>query len=78
MTDESPVVVVAALLIGILVSGLSSTNADTDPNDASALRVMYAALNSPQQLTKWSGTAGDPCGESWKGITCSGSKVTEM
>ncbi|XP_022866583.1 protein STRUBBELIG-RECEPTOR FAMILY 7-like [Olea europaea var. sylvestris] len=39
---------------------------------------MYAALNSPQQLTKWSGTAGDPCGESWKGITCSGSKVTEI
>ncbi|CAI9773545.1 unnamed protein product [Fraxinus pennsylvanica] len=77
MTEESPVVA-AALLIGILVSGLSSTNADTDPNDASALRVMYTALNSPQQLTKWSGTAGDPCGESWKGITCSGSKVTEI
>ncbi|KAL2539071.1 Protein STRUBBELIG-RECEPTOR FAMILY 7 [Abeliophyllum distichum] len=78
MTEEAPVVAAAALLIGILVFGLSSTNADTDPNDASALRVLYTALNSPQKLTKWSGSAGDPCGESWKGITCSGSKVTEI
>ncbi|CAA3006778.1 STRUBBELIG-RECEPTOR FAMILY 6 [Olea europaea subsp. europaea] len=77
MTEERPVAA-AALLIGILVFGLSSTNADTDPNDASVLRVLYAALNSPQQLTKWSGTTGDPCGESWTGITCSGSKVTEI
>ncbi|CAI9767108.1 unnamed protein product [Fraxinus pennsylvanica] len=76
MTEEAPAA--AALLICILVFGLSSTNADTDPNDASALRVMYGALNSPQKLTKWSGTTGDPCGESWMGITCSGSKVTEI
>ncbi|CAK9144698.1 unnamed protein product [Ilex paraguariensis] len=39
---------------------------------------MYGSLNSPQQLTKWSSTGGDPCGESWKGISCSGSRVTEI
>ncbi|KAJ9568466.1 hypothetical protein OSB04_004432 [Centaurea solstitialis] len=54
-------------------------NADTDPAQADALRVMYQSLNSPGQLTKWSSNAGtDPCGENWKGITCSGSKVTEI
>ncbi|CAA2987430.1 mediator of RNA polymerase II transcription subunit 20a-like [Olea europaea subsp. europaea] len=51
------------------------TNADTDPNDVSVLRTLYGALNSPQQLSKWSGTNGDPCGESWTGITCSAPKL---
>ncbi|KAL0341777.1 UNVERIFIED_CONTAM: protein STRUBBELIG-RECEPTOR FAMILY 6 [Sesamum calycinum] len=83
------VVMVVALLIGIP----SSTNADTDPTDvldvlmgygflkwhfASTLNIMYTSLNSPQQLTNWKPNGGDPCGESWKGVTCSGSKVTEM
>ncbi|CAK9163817.1 unnamed protein product [Ilex paraguariensis] len=72
-------VMVVPLLIGILVlGGPSFINGDTDPSDASALRVMYGSLNSPQQLTKWSSTGGDPCGESWKGISCSGSRVTEI
>ncbi|KAL0441292.1 UNVERIFIED_CONTAM: protein STRUBBELIG-RECEPTOR FAMILY 7 [Sesamum radiatum] len=68
------VVMVVALLIGIP----SSTNADTDPTDASTLNIMYTSLNSPQQLTNWKPNGGDPCGESWKGVTCSGSKVTEI
>ncbi|KAK4395012.1 protein STRUBBELIG-RECEPTOR FAMILY 6 [Sesamum angolense] len=83
------VVMVVALLIGIP----SSTNADTDPTDvldvlmgygflkwhfASTLNIMYTSLNSPQQLTNWKPNGGDPCGESWKGVTCSGPKVTEM
>lgn len=67
-----------ALLITILVWGPCSIKADTDPTDASSLRVLYTSLNSPQQLTKWSANGGDPCGESWKGISCSGSKVTEI
>lgn len=44
----------------------------------SALNVMYISLNSPSQLTGWMSSGGDPCGESWKGIKCSGSSVTEM
>ncbi|KAK4480780.1 hypothetical protein RD792_011631 [Penstemon davidsonii] len=68
------VVAAAAVLIGIL----SSTNALTDPNDASSLNSLYMGLNSPPQLTKWVPSGGDPCGESWMGITCSGSRVTEI
>lgn len=71
---EVAVLVAAALLIGIM----SSTNADTDPSDASNLNLMYTSLNSAQQLDKWKASGGDPCGEKWKGITCSGSKVTEI
>ncbi|KAM7480674.1 hypothetical protein LguiA_028887 [Lonicera macranthoides] len=72
------VAVVLLLIVGILVWGPSSINADTDPTDASALRVMFSSLNSPGQLSKWSSSGGDPCGESWTGITCSGSRVTEI
>ncbi|KAL3839146.1 hypothetical protein ACJIZ3_023748 [Penstemon smallii] len=71
---EMVVAVAAAMLIGIL----SFTNALTDPNDASSLNSLYMGLNSPQQLTKWVISGGDPCGESWMGVTCSGSRVTEI
>ncbi|KAK9281137.1 hypothetical protein L1049_004030 [Liquidambar formosana] len=56
----------------------TSINGATDPADASALKVMYSSLNSPPQLTQWSSTGDDPCGQSWKGVTCSGSAVTEI
>ncbi|PWA86190.1 STRUBBELIG-receptor family 6 [Artemisia annua] len=62
----------------LLLSGPSSINADTDPSDAAALRVMFQSLNSPGQLNKWTANGGDPCGENWKGVKCSGSKVTEI
>lgn len=68
----------AMLVIGILGFGPSSVNGDTDPTDVSALMAMYSGLNSPSQLTKWSSSGGDPCGQSWKGITCSGSRVTQI
>lgn len=55
-----------------------SISADTDSSDASALNAMYQNLNSPPQLTKWTSTGGDPCGDNWKGITCSGSRVTQI
>ncbi|KAE8722912.1 Protein STRUBBELIG-RECEPTOR FAMILY 6 [Hibiscus syriacus] len=51
---------------------------ETDQGDASALGVMYSALNSPQQLTGWTASNGDPCGQSWKGVTCSNKRVTEI
>ncbi|KAF6174995.1 hypothetical protein GIB67_026483 [Kingdonia uniflora] len=47
-------------------------------SSASALKIMYGSLNSPPQLTGWSSTGDDPCGQSWKGVTCSGSAVTEL
>ncbi|XP_022721666.1 protein STRUBBELIG-RECEPTOR FAMILY 6-like isoform X3 [Durio zibethinus] len=39
---------------------------------------MFTSLNSPQQLTGWTASNGDPCGQSWKGVTCSGQRVTEI
>lgn len=65
-------------LFMFLVLAPISINGDTDPSDAAALRVMYQSLNSPGQLTKWSSNAGDPCGDNWKGVKCSGSRVTEI
>lgn len=65
-------------MVALLIGVLSFTNADTDPTDASNLNLLYTSLNSAQQLTNWKSSGGDPCKESWKGITCSGSKVTEI
>ena len=48
------------------------------PVTVQALGVMYNALNSPAVLTGWKVGEGDPCGESWKGITCEGSAVVSM
>ncbi|GJU21762.1 STRUBBELIG-receptor family 7-like protein isoform X2 [Tanacetum coccineum] len=66
------------LLFMFFVLVPSYINADTDPSDAAALRVMFQGLNSPGQLNKWTANGGDPCGENWKGVKCSGSKVTEI
>ncbi|KAE8708825.1 Protein STRUBBELIG-RECEPTOR FAMILY 6 [Hibiscus syriacus] len=54
------------------------SNAATDQGDASALGVMFSSLNSPPQLTGWTANNGDPCGQPWKGVTCSDQHVTEI
>ncbi|KAL9228462.1 hypothetical protein vseg_004044 [Gypsophila vaccaria] len=66
------------LLVIVMVGLVSSIHGDTDPKDASALNTMYSSMNSPSQLTGWTASAGDPCAQSWKGITCSGSRVTKL
>jgi len=53
-------------------------NNDETTFAVSALNVMYSSLNSPSKLSGWKSSGGDPCGDSWKGIKCSGSSVTEM
>ncbi|KAE9591481.1 hypothetical protein Lal_00038989 [Lupinus albus] len=50
----------------------------TDPYDVDALQVLYNALNSPNVLTGWKIGNSDPCGESWKGITCEDSSVVSI
>ncbi|XP_072973632.1 protein STRUBBELIG-RECEPTOR FAMILY 6-like isoform X1 [Typha angustifolia] len=62
----------------ILVWNPSLTNADTNSDDVSALNVLYTSLNSPSKLTSWKANGGDPCGQSWLGISCSGSAVTAI
>lgn len=66
------------LVLTLLVCVLGCVHGATDPNDASALRVMFSSMNSPGQLTQWSANGDDPCGQNWKGIACSGSRVTEI
>ncbi|KAF4368849.1 hypothetical protein F8388_021461 [Cannabis sativa] len=56
----------------------SSINAVTDPNDASALKIMFTSMNNPGQLSGWNANGDDPCGQNWLGITCSGQRVTEI
>ncbi|KAG8490512.1 hypothetical protein CXB51_015774 [Gossypium anomalum] len=66
------------VLVLLTVCILGCANAATDQGDASALGVMFSSLNSPQQLTGWTANNGDPCGQSWKGVTCSDKRVTEI
>ncbi|KAG2646837.1 protein STRUBBELIG-RECEPTOR FAMILY 7-like isoform X2 [Panicum virgatum] len=72
----------AGAAIGVVVLFLAAApfgaNANTDSNDVNALNVFYTTMNSPPQLTNWVSQNGDPCGESWLGVTCSGSRVTTI
>ncbi|KAI4387332.1 hypothetical protein MLD38_005172 [Melastoma candidum] len=70
----------AFLLLGVCFLGFmfGSSYGDTLPSDAAALREMYSFLNSPPQLTQWSSSGNDPCGQLWKGISCSGDRVIEI
>ncbi|XP_077224297.1 protein STRUBBELIG-RECEPTOR FAMILY 8-like isoform X2 [Tasmannia lanceolata] len=52
-----------------------SLYAITDPSDVQALQNIYSSLNNPSQLSGWKSSGGDPCGESWKGVSCAGSAV---
>ncbi|CAI9097402.1 OLC1v1033817C1 [Oldenlandia corymbosa var. corymbosa] len=49
--------------------------AGTDDLDVQALRSVYNGLNRPPQLKGWTSEGGDPCGESWTGVSCNGSSV---
>lgn len=42
------------------------------------LNQMFSDFDNPSSLTNWVQSAGDPCGNAWLGITCSGSSVTSM
>ncbi|KAF8369448.1 hypothetical protein HHK36_032533 [Tetracentron sinense] len=45
------------------------------PSAVTALQDLYRSLNNPPQLKGWQLNGGDPCEESWTGISCSGSSV---
>ncbi|AQK88723.1 Protein STRUBBELIG-RECEPTOR FAMILY 1 [Zea mays] len=45
--------------------------------DVSAINGLYVALGSPK-LPGWSASGGDPCGESWQGVTFTGSSITSI
>jgi hypothetical protein len=65
--------VVKFVLIGLWFNGLCFLICA-----ASALNTLFSGMHSPAQLTQWTAAAGDPCGQNWRGVTCSGSRVTQM
>ncbi|KAK8517276.1 hypothetical protein V6N12_032472 [Hibiscus sabdariffa] len=65
------------VLLGLIFAS-TPAHCTTDPTDVQALQVMYTSLNSPSKLTNWKTNGGDPCGESWKGISCEGSAVVSV
>ncbi|CAN6311306.1 unnamed protein product [Urochloa humidicola] len=73
----------AAWLLVLLCGGAWTpprilVSAATDANDVTALNTLFTSMNSPGQLQGWKASGGDPCSESWQGITCSGSSVTAI
>ncbi|CAL4933145.1 unnamed protein product [Urochloa decumbens] len=73
----------AAWLLVVLCCGAWTpprilVSAATDANDVTALNTLFTSLNSLGQLQGWKASGGDPCSESWQGITCSGSSVTAI
>ncbi|MQM03288.1 hypothetical protein Taro_036064 [Colocasia esculenta] len=70
----------AVLLVAVLIAlcGPVLLLAATDSSDVQALQVLYGSLNNPPQLSGWKANGGDPCGESWKGVSCSGSAVVSI
>ncbi|URD87843.1 STYKc [Musa troglodytarum] len=66
------------LVVLLLLPAAVVVESATDSLDVQALGVLYASLNSPSQLTGWTPSGGDPCGDSWKGVSCSGSSVTAV
>ncbi|KAK9935968.1 hypothetical protein M0R45_012838 [Rubus argutus] len=66
------------VLLALIFAALPRINGTTDASDVQALQVMYTSVNSPSQLTGWKSSGGDPCGESWKGVTCEGTAVVSI
>ncbi|KAJ0266236.1 Protein STRUBBELIG-RECEPTOR FAMILY 2 [Hirschfeldia incana] len=66
----------AAVTLTVMLFVLAET--DTDPLEVSALRDLYKSLNNPPQLRGWKLEGGDPCGEVWMGVSCSGSSILEL
>ncbi|XP_020578307.1 protein STRUBBELIG-RECEPTOR FAMILY 8 isoform X2 [Phalaenopsis equestris] len=69
----------AMLLISVfLLLSANCVQSTTNPLDVEVLVLLYSTLNSPSQLSGWKSSGGDPCEESWKGISCSGSDVVSI
>ncbi|GAU46979.1 hypothetical protein TSUD_190160 [Trifolium subterraneum] len=67
------------MLILLLFSCILSATATTDPTDVTSIKAIFQSLNSPPQLGWPTANANDdPCGHSWKGITCSANRVTHI
>ncbi|XVE75694.1 hypothetical protein DITRI_Ditri12bG0113600 [Diplodiscus trichospermus] len=54
------------------------SKATTDKLDVLALNGLFKALKFTSELKGWKSDGGDPCGEFWTGVACSGSSVTHL
>uniref|UniRef100_A0A2P2LR57 non-specific serine/threonine protein kinase n=1 Tax=Rhizophora mucronata TaxID=61149 RepID=A0A2P2LR57_RHIMU len=50
---------------------------ETDPNDLAILQAFRDGLENPK-LLEWPASGDDPCGQSWKHVFCSGSRVSQI
>nr|XP_017217374.1 PREDICTED: protein STRUBBELIG-RECEPTOR FAMILY 2-like [Daucus carota subsp. sativus] len=53
-------------------------SAETDEHETKSLQDLHRTLNIPSQLKGWRTNGGDPCAESWTGVTCKGSSVVQL
>ncbi|KAJ8900053.1 hypothetical protein K2173_024168 [Erythroxylum novogranatense] len=51
--------------------------AETDPNDLAILKAFRDGLENPE-LLKWPKNGDDPCGQRWKHVFCSGSRISQI
>lgn len=70
--------IVMMKFVAVFLVCLSCVEGVTDPTDVQALEVLYSSLNNAAQLTNWKSNAGDPCGESWRGVICQGTAVISI
>ncbi|KAG9138754.1 hypothetical protein Leryth_023809 [Lithospermum erythrorhizon] len=71
-------IIIQLFVIVSVFFAASVVHGNTDANHLQALQVLYTSLNSPSELSGWKASGGDPCGESWKGVTCDGSSVVSI
>ncbi|VAI92634.1 unnamed protein product [Triticum turgidum subsp. durum] len=69
------------LLVLLLVAAAAlaplRARAVTDASDVTAMNGLYVSLGSPS-LPGWIPNGGDPCGEGWQGVTCTGTGITKI
>ncbi|XP_078156270.1 protein STRUBBELIG-RECEPTOR FAMILY 2-like [Carex rostrata] len=56
----------------------SCASSYTDPLDVKTMEDLYGLLNQTTLLTGWMAAGGDPCGQNWTGVSCSGSSITSI
>nr|VDC85481.1 unnamed protein product [Brassica oleracea] len=77
MTTKEQSRYLAAVISTVMLFTLAETY--TNPLEVSALEDLHKSLNNPQQLRGWRFEGGgDPCGELWIGVYCSGSSIVAL
>ncbi|KAK1420751.1 hypothetical protein QVD17_22597 [Tagetes erecta] len=65
-------------VFALLVVLVLHCSAQTDNLQVKALQDLYRSFNTPPQLKGWNSSGGDPCQESWSGVSCSGSSIIQI